>query len=82
MNAIDVDHLSKHFGALVALNDISFSVANGETFGFLGPNGAGKTTTIRILTGISPPTGGTATVFGKDIVTGNHGSPENNGDRA
>ena len=68
MNAIEVDHLSKHFGALVALNDISFSVSNGETFGFLGPNGAGKTTTIRILTGISPPTGGTATVFGKDIV--------------
>jgi ABC-2 type transport system ATP-binding protein len=68
MNAIEVDHLSKHFGALVSLNDISFSVSNGETFGFLGPNGAGKTTTIRILTGISPPTGGTATVFGKDIV--------------
>ena len=68
MHAIEVDHLSKHFGTLVALNDISFSVAEGETFGFLGPNGAGKTTTIRILTGISAPTGGTATVFGKDIV--------------
>jgi ABC-2 type transport system ATP-binding protein len=68
MHAIEVDHLSKHFGTLVALNDISFSVAQGETFGFLGPNGAGKTTTIRILTGISPPTGGTATIFGKDIV--------------
>jgi ABC-2 type transport system ATP-binding protein len=68
MYAIEVDHLSKHFGLLVALNDISFSVAVGETFGFLGPNGAGKTTTIRILTGISLPTGGKATVFGKDIV--------------
>ena len=68
MHAIEVDHLSKHFGTLVALNDISFSVDEGETFGFLGPNGAGKTTTIRLLTGISPPTGGTATVFGKDIV--------------
>jgi ABC-2 type transport system ATP-binding protein len=68
MHAIEVDHLSKHFGTLVALNDISFSVAQGETFGFLGPNGAGKTTTIRILTGISPPTSGTATIFGKDIV--------------
>lgn len=68
MYAIEVDHLSKHFGTLVALNDISFSVDEGETFGFLGPNGAGKTTTIRLLTGISPPTGGTATVFGKDIV--------------
>jgi len=68
MYAIEVGHLSKHFGTLVALNDISFSVAEGETFGFLGPNGAGKTTTIRLLTGISAPTGGTATVFGKDIV--------------
>ncbi len=68
MHAIEVDHLSKHFGTLVALNDISFSVNEGETFGFLGPNGAGKTTTIRVLTGISPPSGGTATVFGKDIV--------------
>jgi ABC-2 type transport system ATP-binding protein len=68
MYAIEVDHLSKHFGTLVALHDISFSVAVGETFGFLGPNGAGKTTTIRVLTGISPPSGGTATVFGKDIV--------------
>src|SRR5512136_1165495 len=68
MHAIEVDHLSKHFGALVALNEISFTVAQGETFGFLGPNGAGKTTTIRLLTGISPPTGGKATIFGHDIV--------------
>jgi ABC-2 type transport system ATP-binding protein len=68
MNAIDVSHLSKRFGALIALDDISFSVSEGETFGFLGPNGAGKTTTIRILTGISAPTGGTATIFGKDII--------------
>ena len=82
MHAIEVDHLSKHFGTLVALNDISFSVNEGETFGFLGPNGAGKTTTIRLLTGISPPTGGTATIFGKDIVTGNDCSPQTDGDRA
>jgi len=68
MYAIEVDHLSKHFGTLVALNEISFTVAQGETFGFLGPNGAGKTTTIRLLTGISPPTGGKATIFGNDIV--------------
>jgi ABC-2 type transport system ATP-binding protein len=68
MNAIEVSHLSKHFGKLVALNDISFSVKEGETFGFLGPNGAGKTTTIRILTGITVPTGGDAQIFGKDIV--------------
>ena len=68
MNAIEVSHLSKHFGTLKALDDISFSVSEGETFGFLGPNGAGKTTTIRILTGISAPSSGTATIFGKDII--------------
>jgi ABC-2 type transport system ATP-binding protein len=68
MNAIEVSHLSKRFGGLTALDDISFSVSEGETFGFLGPNGAGKTTTIRILTGISAPSGGTAAIFGKDII--------------
>jgi len=68
MNAIEVSHLTKHFGSLVALNDITFSVQEGETFGFLGPNGAGKTTTIRILTGITVPTGGDAQIFGRDIV--------------
>jgi ABC-2 type transport system ATP-binding protein len=67
-NAIEVSHLTKHFGQLVALNDVNFSVTKGETFGFLGPNGAGKTTTIRILTGITVPTGGAAKIFGKDIV--------------
>jgi len=68
MQVIDVSHLSKRFGALTALDDVSFSVSEGETFGFLGPNGAGKTTTIRILTGISAPSGGTATIFGNDII--------------
>ena len=68
MQAIEVSHLVKKFGDATAVNDISFSVAAGETFGFLGPNGAGKTTTIRMLTGISPPTSGTATIFGHDIV--------------
>ncbi len=69
MNAIEVSHLTKNFGQLVALNDVNFSVAEGETFGFLGPNGAGKTTTIRILTGITVPTSGDATIFGRHIVT-------------
>jgi ABC-2 type transport system ATP-binding protein len=67
MQAIEVSHLIKKFGSLTAVNDISFSVGEGETFGFLGPNGAGKTTTIRILTGVSRPTSGTATIFGYDI---------------
>lgn len=68
MNAIEVSGLTKHFGKLIALNGISFAVQEGETFGFLGPNGAGKTTTIRILTGITVPTGGEARIFGRDIV--------------
>jgi ABC-2 type transport system ATP-binding protein len=66
--AIDVKHLTKRFGDFQAISDINFSVQDGETFGFLGPNGAGKTTTIRILTGISAPTEGSASVFGLDIV--------------
>lgn len=67
MSAIEVSHLTKKFGVFTALNDVSFQVPEGETFGFPGPNGAGKTTTIRILTGISPPSSGTASIFGKDI---------------
>jgi len=67
MKAIEVSHLIKKFGSLTALNDISFSVGEGETFGFLGPNGAGKTITIRILTGVSRPTSGTAVIFGHDV---------------
>ena len=66
--AIDVQHLTKRFDQIQALSDVTFSVEEGEIFGFLGPNGAGKTTTIRILTGISAPTSGGAKVFGKDIV--------------
>ena len=67
MYAIEALSLSKRFGDLQALSEVSFTVGEGETFGFLGPNGAGKTTTIRILTGITRPTGGTARIFGKDI---------------
>jgi ABC-2 type transport system ATP-binding protein len=68
MYAIETEALSKRFGTLQALTRLDFSVREGETFGFLGPNGAGKTTTIRILTGISPPSEGTARIFGKDII--------------
>lgn len=67
MQAIEVSHITKQFGRLTALNDVNFSVREGETFGFLGPNGAGKTTTIRILTGITRPTLGKATIFGYDV---------------
>jgi ABC-2 type transport system ATP-binding protein len=67
VNAIEVDHLTKKFGELTAVNDVSFQVEQQEIFGLLGPNGAGKTTLIRILTTLTPPTSGTARVGGRDI---------------
>lgn len=63
---IEVKDLTKSFGAVTAVDHITFSVNKGEILGFLGPNGAGKTTTMRILTGFIPATGGTATVAGFD----------------
>jgi len=65
--AIKTVELTKSFGDLVAVDRVSFEVGRGEVFGFLGPNGAGKTTTIRMLVGLTPPSGGTATVAGYDI---------------
>ena len=73
MNAIEVRSIVKQFGSFVAVNGISFDVETGEIFGLLGPNGAGKSTLIRILTTLLPPTAGTATVGGFDIVTGSDG---------
>ena len=64
---IEVRDLTKRFGDLTAIRDISFSVARGEILGFLGPNGAGKTTTMRILTGFMPASSGTVTVDGFDV---------------
>src|SRR5258708_12980315 len=66
---VEVDRLSKHFGHVRAVQEISFSVAEGEVFGFLGPNGAGKTTTIRILLGLLHADGGTAKIAGHDCCT-------------
>ncbi len=66
-DAIDVKNLTKKFGTNIAVDNISFSVHEGEIFGFLGPNGAGKTTTTRMLTGVIPPEAGTATILGYDI---------------
>ncbi len=65
---IQVHDLVKTYGDVHAVNGISFDVMPGEVFGFLGHNGAGKTTTIRMLTGRTRPTGGTATIAGHDIV--------------
>src|SRR5260370_16597979 len=59
--------LTKHFGKLVAVRDVTFEVDAGQVFGFLGPNGAGKTTTIRMLTGLVRPTSGSASVAGYDV---------------
>ena len=66
--AVEVSGLQKHYGAVRAVDGISFSVAEGEVFGLLGHNGAGKTTTIRMLTGRARPTAGTASVRGHDVV--------------
>ncbi len=67
MNAIEVEHLTKRFGTVTAVDDISLSVQNGEIFGFLGPNGAGKTTTIRLITGVLTPDAGSARIRSIDI---------------
>jgi gliding motility-associated transport system ATP-binding protein len=64
---IEVRNLTKRFGDLVAIRDISFTAATGQVLGFLGPNGAGKTTTMRIITGFMPATSGTVKVAGYDI---------------
>jgi ABC-2 type transport system ATP-binding protein len=64
---IEVQHISKRYGRVTAVEDVSFRVERGEILGFLGPNGAGKTTTMRILTGYMPPTEGRATIAGFDV---------------
>ncbi len=66
-DAIVVADLTKVFGSTVAVDHVSFSVKEGEIFGFLGPNGAGKTTTTRMLTGVIPPDSGSAMILGHDI---------------
>ena len=65
---IEVDHLTKMFNIFTAVDDISFDVKKGEIFGLLGPNGAGKSTTLRMLSTLSRPTKGTATIGGYDTV--------------
>jgi ABC-2 type transport system ATP-binding protein len=65
---LEIHHLVKHFGPLVAVDDVSFVVPRGEVLGFLGPNGAGKSTTMKMITGFVAPTSGTAIVCGHDIA--------------
>ncbi|MDL1902658.1 ATP-binding cassette domain-containing protein, partial [Anaerolineae bacterium CFX9] len=66
---IIVENLVKRYGDFTAVNDVSFRVRAGEIFGFLGPNGAGKSTTVTMLTTLTLPTSGKATVGGYDVVT-------------
>jgi len=67
MNVIETKNLTKYYGKIKGVENLSFSVRKGEIFGFLGPNGAGKTTTIRTLLGYLHPTKGEAFIFGKNI---------------
>lgn len=69
MNAIEVNSISKHYGKVQALRDVSFSVGKGEVFGLIGPDGAGKTSMYRILCSLLLPDAGTATVDGYDVVS-------------
>lgn len=68
-NVLEVQNLTKKFGKFTAVDDISFSMKEGEILGFLGPNGAGKTTTIQMLLGILSPTHGEISYFGKDLFS-------------
>jgi len=66
---IEIEDLAKHFGAIKAVDGVSFSVKKGEVLGFLGPNGAGKSTTMKMITGFLTPTRGTVRVCGHDVLT-------------
>src|SRR5512140_624202 len=70
--AIEVDKLTKRYGDLLALDDISFSVRQGEVFALLGPNGAGKTTTVEIIETIRTPTSGKVSLLGMDVTKKKH----------
>jgi len=65
---LTVSNLTKDFGSIRAVKGVSFTVGKGEVLGFLGPNGAGKSTTMRMITGFIPPTAGTASICGHDII--------------
>src|SRR5438045_861238 len=67
--AVEATELTRRFGSFMAVDHVTFRVAQGEVFGFLGPNGSGKTTTIRMLCGIIAPTSGKGRVLGFDVAT-------------
>ncbi len=68
MNLIEINQLTKYYGKHRGIENVSFSVEEGEIFGFIGPNGSGKSTTIRTLLSLIYPTSGSATIFGKDCI--------------
>ena len=68
MSCIDVNHLSKSYGSVHAVDDLNLSVKSGQVFGFLGPNGAGKSTTIKLLTTLIPPSSGSLSILGVDAI--------------
>src|SRR5579864_2099025 len=68
-SAVEITHLRKTYGALAAVDDVSFTVAEGEIFGILGPNGAGKTTTVECAIGLRSPDSGTIRLLGLDPRT-------------
>lgn len=72
MSVIELKGLTKTYGSARGITDLSFTVEQGEIFGFIGPNGAGKSTTIRTMLGLIHPTSGSASIFGKDCLT--HGA--------
>jgi len=65
---IEIERLTKRFGAFTAVDDVSFTVDRGEVVGFLGPNGAGKSTTMKMLAGFVTPSAGTARICGQDVI--------------
>ena len=65
MNAIEIRHVTKQFGAVVAVNDLTLEVPDGSIYGFIGPNGSGKTTTIRMIMNIILPDAGEIAVLGR-----------------
>jgi ABC-2 type transport system ATP-binding protein len=74
-HVIEVEHLTKRYGELLAVDGISFTVRKGEVFAFLGPNGAGKTTTVEIIETIRTPTSGSVRLLGMDVTKMKRGRP-------
>ena len=69
MNAIEAHNITQRYGKVTAVDDVSFSVGEGELFGFIGPDGAGKTTLFRIAATLIIPSGGRMTLFGLNVVS-------------